>query len=245
VAVHILLLGIAAFAFRRATLLSFFILGFYVSLLPVSHIVPFGDVMAERFLYVPSMFFCLAVAWAIEKLPGLGRWRTLRWVLAGSLVVGYGAGSFRYSQAFASAPSLWSEMVARDPSHPKFQLNLGIALLDKSDWAGAAAHLRAAHDLDPNETASYLPLAQAYSRLGRIGEAGEVLREAVRRGPDYAETHRNYAVFQYDFGNPSIAQKHIRIARRLNPSDPDLEKLEAMILARLSKSRKLRQRSPH
>ncbi|MFH1017746.1 MAG: hypothetical protein V1798_06120, partial [Pseudomonadota bacterium] len=113
VAVHVLLLGIAAFAFRRARLFSFLILGFYVSLLPVSHIMPFGDVMAERFLYVPSVFFCVAVAWAVEKLRGPARGWVLRWVVAGSLVVGYGAGSFRYSQAFASAPSLWSEMVAR------------------------------------------------------------------------------------------------------------------------------------
>ena len=56
---------------KRKSIISWGIIGFGIALAPVSNLFfPVGTFMAERFLYIPSFFFCIVMAWLIcEKLP--------------------------------------------------------------------------------------------------------------------------------------------------------------------------------
>jgi cell division protein FtsW (lipid II flippase) len=47
---------------------SFLIFYFFICLLPVSQIIPFSVIYAERWLYIPSLGFCLFVAIWLKKL---------------------------------------------------------------------------------------------------------------------------------------------------------------------------------
>ncbi|MDP2912536.1 MAG: hypothetical protein Q8N91_00825, partial [Candidatus Omnitrophota bacterium] len=54
--------------FRRA---SFAVWWFFITILPVSNIVPLRALMAERFLYLPSIGFCILIAVFIDRLKAV------------------------------------------------------------------------------------------------------------------------------------------------------------------------------
>ncbi len=54
--------GASVFFIKRAPYISYAILIFFVTLLPVLNIVPTMNFMADRFLYIPSMFFSIIIA---------------------------------------------------------------------------------------------------------------------------------------------------------------------------------------
>jgi tetratricopeptide (TPR) repeat protein len=51
---------------RRA---AFLFLGFGVALAPVLHLVSLSVLMADRYLYLASVVFCLALAWLFDRIP--------------------------------------------------------------------------------------------------------------------------------------------------------------------------------
>jgi protein O-mannosyl-transferase len=77
VLISCLLIGIfivlAITAYHRNRILFFGMLWFVICLLPVSHIIPFPQMMADRFLYLPAIGLFLAVSVSARKLlDGLG-----------------------------------------------------------------------------------------------------------------------------------------------------------------------------
>lgn len=97
VAAHVGLLGIAVWSWRKEKLISFAILYYLATLSLVSNILfPVGTFMNERFLYMPSLAFCIVLAWLLtQKLPQwLGNKPQLAsgiaFVVLGGLALGYG-----------------------------------------------------------------------------------------------------------------------------------------------------------
>jgi protein O-mannosyl-transferase len=85
---HIGLVGAAIWAWRKAPIVSFAI-GYYLLTLSIVANIFFqvGTFMNERFLYMPSLAFCLVVAWLLcEQLP---RWRASKpqWATTAALTV--------------------------------------------------------------------------------------------------------------------------------------------------------------
>ena len=91
--VYIGLAVVAVRQFRKRTVLSWSILFFFFTISITSNIVfPVGVFMNERFLFMPSLAFCVLVAWALsEKIPVMagGKGRILSIALLVVLVAGY------------------------------------------------------------------------------------------------------------------------------------------------------------
>jgi len=70
VAALLALTAIAVWRLKKDPLVSFGILWFFVALGPASNLLPIGNLMAERFLTLPLLGFCLTVAAAVERAAG-------------------------------------------------------------------------------------------------------------------------------------------------------------------------------
>ncbi len=60
-------IGLAVLFFKQKKIWQFFCLFFLITLLPVSNIIRIGDIMAERFLYLPSIGFCAVFAFVLRR----------------------------------------------------------------------------------------------------------------------------------------------------------------------------------
>jgi tetratricopeptide (TPR) repeat protein len=158
----------SAFLLRRKTAVVFCILAFYAALLPVSHLLPFREIEAERFLYFPSVFACgLAACFRPTRALFL-------------LVPLYGLVTLSEATHFRSAEALWSTMVERDPANPRAQYNLGTALFESGRCDLALPHLETAVRLVPGYALAYVNLGVCRAAAGDDAGAGEAFTTAVR-----------------------------------------------------------------
>jgi hypothetical protein len=143
---------------------------FLLALLPYSHILPFFDVAAERFLYVPSAAVAVGVA--------LGAVRLGRKAALGALAVTMVFASLSWTRVphFANTSMLLQETARRFPHSFSAHFELGRVRSEQGEHAEAVAAFQAAHALLPGLEAAGMGLLQGLQRAGRGAEAGEFAR---------------------------------------------------------------------
>jgi tetratricopeptide (TPR) repeat protein len=73
------------------------------------------------------------------------------------------------------AVPLFRDVIKALPAYESAYFELGRALLQQGETAGAIESLEAARKLVPDHDATYFQLSQAYRRAGRIDEAQQAL----------------------------------------------------------------------
>lgn len=239
-AVNVLLLGWGFVTLRRgapaARALALGVVAFFVALGPVSNLIPIGVVRADRLLYTPSAWFCLAAAaaaaWASSRLPA--RLRRTAWTALAALTLFPCAPLLaRNARAWVDERRLRQETAARFPGWPQPMYLLGEHLLGEHDPQAALPLLEeAARRIDPG--AKLAPTIRsahglALHRLGRSPEALAVLAETCAAYPTHVASLTLLASVSSDLASTStdpgerarllgIAERACRDGVRQDPS---------------------------
>lgn len=119
--------ALAVLSYRRNKAVCFLILFFGIALLPVSNlVVRIGSIMAERFLYLPSVAFCGCVVLVVARLFGRRR-RAAACVLV-AIAVAYGTRTFARNFDWNDEVSLWTQAAEASPESFKTHRSLALAL---------------------------------------------------------------------------------------------------------------------
>ena len=112
---------------RRAPFISFGLLWFGVTMLPVSHIIPHHELLAEHYLYIPLVGLVVPIAWAIRE--GLTGPRTRLAVQVAVLLVCslYVARISSRNEEFQSERTFAEVVIANDPNTIRGYLTLAHA----------------------------------------------------------------------------------------------------------------------
>ena len=143
---------------------AFGLLFFLIYLFPVSHVVPFGALLAERFLFAPSLGFALAAAAALEALAARARHPSLRRALAGALALALALAALRGGARAAewrNPVTLWSPVVRQVPGEFRAYNNLAAGYLELGQPERAVTALRRSLELEPGNAAGLNNLAHA------------------------------------------------------------------------------------
>jgi Flp pilus assembly protein TadD len=89
------------------------------------------------------------------------------------------------------ATAQYREAVRVDPSLVDAQIDLGTALLENGDFAGAKEHLQTASKLDPKLAQPHNYLGKIFMREGNTASAIAQFEEALRLHPDFPEAEEN------------------------------------------------------
>lgn len=197
-AVVLVLLALLVWALLRRRRAGWLWLAFAISLLPVANILPLelrgGAIVAERFLYLPSFFFILALgATALPLLKRLGVWAAAtrrRWLLP---VVG-SAGLVLLAACLVTTVAivphwrddraLWEWALARAPRSSLPHTNLSRVALDSGEWALALEHADQARALNPDDATAHNNAGSALLNSGRAAEAEAAFRQALSLQPE-------------------------------------------------------------
>jgi tetratricopeptide (TPR) repeat protein len=177
-----------------------------VYLLPVSHIVPFGALMAERFLLQPSVGFALGVGFGLQaiELRGVMQRNAVPCALA-LLLVGLGARSFARAGDWHDGVSMWAPVEAVIKHDSRVYNNLARGYLDAGDTVRAQRALQRSLELVPDNLVALSNLGQLLTRNGRLDEARLIYERALVRAPGYAVGWYNLAVIELRVGRVSHA----------------------------------------
>jgi hypothetical protein len=114
---------------RREWLLLWAMVAFFLFLLPVSNLIPIAVLRADRYLYIPIIFFFLALldlfdrAWrkVAPQRPRLGIW-----LFGGLLFLSYAPATAQYLPVYRDAQSMWSYVAKKPSLQGKAFYNLGV-----------------------------------------------------------------------------------------------------------------------
>lgn len=159
------LIGTAVATARRAPLISFGLWWFLLGLL-VESVVPLGDIMVERRLYLPMAGVSLVAGVLFESF-----WRRLprlAVVLGAAALIALSALTVARIAVWQSPLALWLDAVDKSPDKARPWLNLGVALQWKGRLQPAVEAYCRALALQPNNELATENLELALFELGRI-----------------------------------------------------------------------------
>lgn len=108
------MLGLAIKVYRKYPIVTFGISWFFISFVPVSHIVPLNVVLQERYIYLASFGFVLVAGWLLGRLGRFGRFGMLGLVLL--LALFYGIVTYQRNRDWHDPISFWSKTVTQVPN---------------------------------------------------------------------------------------------------------------------------------
>ena len=156
---------------------------FFVTLLPVSQIIPHHEMMAEHYLYLPSAGVFLTAALLFDRqlsrshrVPALSAaFALLVLLLAVRTVV--------RNRDWRDNLTLWTKTVQTAPQSARAHTNLGEALMRRGLFSQAEGEFREALRIMPNDAVNLDNHGLSLLRLGRVDEAEREFHEALRIRP--------------------------------------------------------------
>jgi protein O-mannosyl-transferase len=209
----------------------FFLGFFFITLLPTSNLIVFiGSIMAERFLYLPSVGLA---GCTIAALYALGRRKPRRrpqnarlaWATLALVCVALGARTYARNSDWKDELSLWTSAVNVSPGSAKAHYNLAKAVeVVPGRLPEAIAQYRESLRIDPHHADVHNNLANALSATpGGLPEAIAEYKAAIRVEPDRAEPHDNLAnVLAHIPGRLPEAIAEYRAALRIESNSAEL-----------------------
>jgi len=212
--------------YRRQKEITFSILWIFITLIPVMNLIPIGNIMAERYLYLPSFGFCLFAGILILKIharvpkayhPFVNACFVAIFIL--SL-----AHTIRHNRIWFDKQTLWYYTVFNTSCSFNAHNNLGKeyfqkGLLDKAIEEYTIALSKASEIQYKYPTAHY-NLGLAYDEKGMYEASIREYKNALRIEPKNSDTHNNLAITLFKNGQVDLAIEEFRAAITQDPDNP-------------------------
>lgn len=194
---------------------------------------PIGTIKGERLLYLPSVGWALAVAYATDQLICSQRYRVVATAMLALVVAFFGARTWTRNYDWKDEPTLFESTARSAPNSAKAQYNFGVVLQQKGAHAAAEAQFRRALDIMPRTEDAALRIGTGLELQGFVGQALPWYRRALQIAPEWPPAHRNLCRALLATSQLEAAEAACRNGLRYSPADPDLLKaLGASLVAR-------------
>lgn len=219
-AIIVLFLIYAAVVMRQLEKgVTFGIIFFVITLMPVYNIIPIVNPLADRYLYIPAAGCCVAFASAVHHLLKFRSASLLFFAVIGI----YSVAVVNRNTVWKDDYLLWSDVVKKVPKNsrpyndignvfyvkgllndaikqyqtairlkPDFleaHYNLGMVYAEKGRFDEAVEEYKIVVRLQPNEPQYRYVLGETYDKQGRFDEAIEELKKALELNPSFTEAH--------------------------------------------------------
>jgi protein O-mannosyl-transferase len=152
----------------------------------------------------------------------LERFGNRKFISYGALLLLLGFLTWRQSEIYRSAETLWRADVAENPNAFVAQNDLGFALLASGRTDEALGYLQKAVELEPEDASSQKNLGSALLQKGRLDEAIIHFQEVVKRYPGDAGARNNLGFALFRKGQVAKAIAQYNQALELQPDDADV-----------------------
>ena len=208
---------------RRARPVSFGILWLFFTLAPVLNARWMSAyVFAERYLYLPSVGFCLVAGWAFAVAWQItsSRGSIFRTTLVGAACFVAALCVLRISLRvldWRDDVTLYAQTLAAEPDDYRLHDALGLAYWIRGESKGAEREWRETLRLEPNSVQTLDSLGALYAQQRRFDQAMPLLEQALRLNPNDADAHLNLGAAYAETGKLDRAEEHFRTAVLRSP----------------------------
>jgi tetratricopeptide (TPR) repeat protein len=233
--------ALAFWLFKRRSILSFSILFFIITSSIISNIAfPIGTNMSERFMFMPSIGFCLAIAFLLQFINN----QAIRTSLLVAVVLGFSIKTISRNPVWKDNETLFLTDVKTSTNSAKLQMAAGGSLVDKgvketdptkktAIMSQALPHLEQALKLHPTYRIAYQYKGNCYFHLNEFEKAVETYTEGLKYYPDdrdltnnvgmaYGQAGKYYGETKHDL---PTAIKYLEKGYRILPNNPENARL--------------------
>ena len=213
---------LAVRVWRTQKPLFFFLLFFFIALLPTSNLIfLIGSIMAERFAYLPSIGLAGCVVASLAWIESATARRAAMVALT-AMCLACAARTYARNFDWQDEHTLWAATVDAYPAAARPHNNLGDALSRlPGRLPDAITEFQAALRIRPDYTDAHYNLGNALARMpGRLPDAISEYEAALRIEPGFVQAHVNLGSVMAQIPGrlpDAIAQFHAALA-----ADPDL-----------------------
>ena len=234
VVVLFVIAGGTVLAWKRTKLVVFSVCWFFIGLGPVSNIIPISVVKADRYIYLPSVGFCLAIGWFLARcltwcarqVSGSASARKLLLASYGLLLVGliggYAALTIERNRDWKDSETLWTATLETHPDSPIALNNLGLVYAARGEYEKAITlyeMLLEKHPAQHGIEMVYTNLGDAYVGMQMVDEAIDHYQHALEYNPEYVEAYLGLASVTADTGEYEKAAMIYQAALDFEPQN--------------------------
>ncbi|MDP3733181.1 MAG: tetratricopeptide repeat protein [Candidatus Daviesbacteria bacterium] len=206
--------------FKRNKSILFWLIFSLLALSPTLTPFRLNWVVAERYLYLPSL--------GIFALVGIGllKFRKYQQVvifLFALVLIALSARTILRNIDWKNEDNLWIATGKTSPSSPNNHNNLGDVYGRQGDKQRALQEFQTAIILKPDYGDAYHNLANTYRELSQLDKALENYQNALRFNPNLWQSHQNIAAIYFQAGQYEQALENIQKAITINPKNLNLQ----------------------
>jgi Flp pilus assembly protein TadD len=231
----ILAAGAILYGLRRAPLASFLALWVFITLIPVLNVYAVGrNVFCERYLYLPSVGFCLLIVLLAtplgRSLPEVSRSRAAAAVLAAVLLL-FMTGTFARNSVWKNDSALFTRTLESSPNAPFLhQMVAALQPNNATGQASAESHYLSAISLAERESPPARQemaiagegLASIYAARGDFDRALQALTQVRRADPQDPQVDGEEGLILTQAGRWTEAEAALRRAVDMSPNDANV-----------------------
>jgi tetratricopeptide (TPR) repeat protein len=198
---------------------------FMITLLPVSNLVEIHNPIAERYLYLPLIGFCMVISILINAIPErsdgarLKNIARLKYFILIGLLIFYSVVTVDRNPVWKDNFSVWANTVEKSPDNPIVHGGLGLAYQKRGLLDEAIREFKRAIELAPNMAKNHYNLGLAYEEKGLFKKAVDAYKKAVELNPAYTNAYFNLANLSMRMQSRQAAIRAYRKVIELDPAD--------------------------
>jgi tetratricopeptide (TPR) repeat protein len=209
---------------RRGSRAAYWLAFLLVALAPVMLFGRFGDViLADRFLYLPSVGAALLAAFALGALADRPRGRRIAGVVTLCLVGVLAATAAARTRVWRDDMALFSDMLRTSPHSALVHNNIGMALYQQQQIDPAVEHFRQALTIEPSYAMAHNNLAAALERRGERALAARPYERALDLAPGMVMAEQNYGHLQVELGRTEEGLSRLRALAASHPDSAEVQ----------------------
>lgn len=206
----------------------FSILWFAISILPVANIVPIENIMAERYLYIPSMGFFIFIGtvlasglrckWIFKKASA-GTIITILLILLAIFWCSFR--TIKRNKIWRDEFTFWTNTLKDSPNSYRACNSIGNLYKQQGDAENAMFYYKEALQRNPSYAVSHYNLGVVYHGQKELDAAAKEYETAIGIDNNYADAYNNLAAVYYAKGQLEQAIEGYKRVLNISPACPD------------------------
>jgi tetratricopeptide (TPR) repeat protein len=207
--------------------LAWVVLTLGVTLLPIK----IAWIVAERYVYLGFIGFCVAAAIFFERIVSLKKWEVAGLYVGIILVIALCTRTMLRNSEWRTADSLYTATVRESPEDPRSWNNMGDVYSRHGMYDKGLEAFAQAIQLNPNFAEAYHNIGNTYVEMKKYDEAVPYFEKALLINPKLWQSYQGLAFIAAEKKEYQQALRYIEQALKVNPTDPTLQQ-NAQVLRR-------------
>lgn len=222
------LVGSAIYGIIKRNLLGIMAAFYLLGIVVVSQlIIPIGALFAERFLFVPSIAFCISIAFILNHF--LGKKQIILNITLAAILFLFGIKTIDRNGEWKNNQTLYAADIEAGGASARINYNYGSTLTQLGNtvkdrvkkqtyYRESAIYLQKAIEIYPEYWDAYNNLGLVYKYNNQLELAEKVFDLLLKKNPNYTKGYYNQATVQLAAEKGKEALENFRIYSKTNPS---------------------------